>query len=145
MKRGEKIMFGLTAVLSVLAVVHAVQRSDRPATPRDYYEWTELGLAGHRLYLSKGCNSCHRTLGVGESGVAPVLDGEGTKRSDKWIRAYLEDPGTLVTGTAHDGRVAPDFRTLSADERNKLTAFLEGLKASPGSRNYPVPPAALDR
>jgi len=45
-------------------------------------------------------------------------------------------------GFAHDGRLAPDFRRLSAEERRLLAAFLFGLKASPGSPNYPVPPEA---
>jgi len=144
LKRGEKVMFGIAVFVGIVAVAKGVMqmRAAEPSRPRDFYEWTEAGLQGHVLYRQMGCNSCHRALGVGEIGVAPVLDGEGTRRTLDWLERYFADPGALVPGTAHDGRLAPDFRRLSAEERRLLAAFLFGLKASPGSPNYPVPPEA---
>lgn len=143
LKLGEKLMFGFAVLLGFAAIAKGVMqaRSNDPAKPRDFYEWTEAGLEGHALYRRMGCNSCHRALGVGEIGVAPVLDGEGTRRTLAWLEGYFADPGTLVPATAHDGRLAPDFRRLAAEERRLLAAFLFGLKANPGSPNYPVPPA----
>jgi hypothetical protein len=38
--------------------------------------------------------------------------------------------------------LGPDFRELKAEERAALAAFLYGLKANPGSPNYPTPPVA---
>ena len=81
-----------------------------------------------------------RALGVGEIGVAPVLDGSGTKHTLEWLRDYFEDPTALVPGTAHDGSLGPDFRQLSAQQRDLLAAFLFALKANPGSPSYPRPP-----
>lgn len=144
LKLGEKVMFGLTVLVAVAAVAKGIKqmRAHDPAKPRDYYEWTAVGLEGHALYRRMGCNSCHRAMGVGEIGVAPVLDGEGTRRSLEWLQAYLRDPGALVPATAHDGSLGPDFRRLTGEEREALAAFLFGLKANPGSPNYPVPPIA---
>jgi cbb3-type cytochrome oxidase cytochrome c subunit len=144
LKLGEKLMFGFVALIVAAAVAKGVKqmRAHDPAKPRDYYEWTQAGLEGQALYGRLGCNSCHRAMGVGEIGVAPVLDGEGTRRSLEWLQAYLRDPGALVQGTAHDGSLGPDFRQLTPEEREALAAFLIGLKANPGSPNYPVPPVA---
>lgn len=142
MKLGEKVIFGLSLLILVAAVGKGVRflTAEGPRKPRNYYEWTEAGLAGHTLYRRMGCNSCHRALGVGEIGVAPVLDGEGTRRSAEWLAEYFRDPAALVPGTAHDGSLGPDLRGLSDTERENLVAFLVGLKANPGSPNYPFPP-----
>ena len=142
MKFGEKLMFGFAVVIVAAAVFKGVKQvtTSDPKKPRDYYEWTDASLKGHALYRQLGCNSCHRALGVGEIGVAPVLDGEGTKRTFEWLQNYFKDPETLVPGTAHNGSLGPDFRTLAETDRALLAAFLFALKANPGSPNYPRPP-----
>ena len=142
MKLGEKLMFGFAVLVAVAAVAKGVRQftATVPAKPRDYYTWTEDGLQGHTVYRHMGCNSCHRALGVGEIGVAPVLDGEGTRRTAQWLATYFRDPASLVPGTAHDGSLGPDLRVLSDGERDLLVAFLTGLKSNPGSPNHPRPP-----
>jgi cbb3-type cytochrome oxidase cytochrome c subunit len=140
LKTGEKVMFGLSILVAIAAVGKGVMTARSPAAPREYYEWTDAGLRGHELYRQKGCNNCHRTLGVGEIGVAPSLDGSGTRRTLAWLERYLEDPAAQVPGSAHDGRLGPDFRRLAPEERRLLAAFLFGLKSNPGSPNYPTPP-----
>src|SRR5262245_10118709 len=132
-------MFGLSALIVVAAVGKGVMTARNPSQPREYQEWTEAGLQGHEVYRRMGCNNCHRTLGVGEIGVAPSLDGSGTRRSKAWLDRYFQDPAAVVPGSAHDGRLGPDFRRLTPDERHHLSAFLFGLKSNPGSPNYPVP------
>ena len=129
----------LIAAAAVAKGVKTISATD-PKKPRDYYEWTESSLQGHALYRRLGCNSCHRALGVGEIGVAPVLDGEGTRRTLEWLQHYMREPAELVPGTAHDGSLGPDFRNMSDGDRNLLAHFLFALKANPGSPNYPKPP-----
>ncbi len=142
MKLGEKIIFGI----SLLVVVAGVQRglkhfnSTDVRKPKDYYVWTEASLEGHTVYRRMGCNNCHRAMGVGEMGVAPVLDGTGTRRSQEWLHSYFRDPASLVPGTAHDGSLGPDFRKMADKDRDLVAAFLYALRANPGSPNYPVPP-----
>jgi cbb3-type cytochrome oxidase cytochrome c subunit len=140
LKLGEKLMFGFAAVVVVAALGKGVMTWRTTTLPREYYEFTDAGLEGHALYRRMGCNNCHRALGVGEIGVAPSLDGSGTRRTQAWLERYFQDPPAQVPGSAHDGRLGPDFRTLSADERRLLVAFLFGLKSNPGSPNYPTPP-----
>lgn len=135
-------MFGFAVLVAIAALGKGFMqhRAANPAHVRDYYEWTEAGLEGQALYGRLGCNNCHRALGVGEIGVAPVLDGEGTRRTREWLQRYFENPLALVPGSAHDGHLGPDLRTLSAGERHLLAEFLFGLKAGTASPNYPKPP-----
>lgn len=144
LKAGEKLFFGVCVLLTVAAVAKAVRQpsSTDPARQRDHYEWTEAGLQGQQVYRTMGCHNCHKAMGVGEMGVAPVLDGEGTRRTRGWLEHYFADPPALVPGSAHDGRLGPDFRALPAEQRRLLVEFLIGLKAGPASPNYPVPPTA---
>jgi cbb3-type cytochrome oxidase cytochrome c subunit len=142
MKLGEKIFFGFAVLLTIAGVSKGIKqfKNTELQEPRDFYEWTDASSDGHALYLKMGCNSCHRAFNVGEIGVAPVLDGEGTKRELGWLQNYFINPGKLVPGTAHDGSLGPDFRNLTDNDRVLLTAFLFALKSNPGSRNYPRPP-----
>lgn len=145
LKFGEKVMFGIAALLAVAAVGKTVMqsRAEGPAHVRDFYEWTVAGLEGKALYGQLGCNNCHRVMGVGEVGLAPVLDGEGTRRQRDWLVHYFESPTSVVPGSAHDGHLGPDFRRLAPEQRIVLIEFLFGLKAGPASPNYPTPPTGL--
>ena len=77
LKRGEKVMFALAALVAVAAVGKTVMqmRASGPATVRDFYEWTQAGLEGQSRYGALGCNNCHRAMGTGEIGIAPVQIG----------------------------------------------------------------------
>jgi len=147
-KKGEKVFFIVALILSVLAVASVIERKMRKGdghSVKDYYEWSEDAEKGYVLYKKSGCNSCHRALRTGEIGVAPVLDGEGTRRTKQWLEAYFKDPESLVPGTAHTGKFGPDFRFLDDEKQSLLVSFLNGLKSSPGSSNYPRPPFELDK
>lgn len=134
----------MLVVLAVVSVGWRIMNSDAASRQaREYYEWSPLALQGYELYKQRGCNSCHRVLRMGEAGVAPVLDGEGTRRTEEWIHAYFLNPQAVVPGSAHTGRLGPDFRLLSTGERELFVQFLYSLKAKPGSSNYPVPPDML--
>jgi len=147
LKLGEKVMFGAAVLVAVAAVGKAVVQASAsgPKPVRDFYEWTEAGLAGQSRYGELGCNNCHRAMGTGEIGHAPVLDGEGTRRTRDWLVRYFESPTELVPGSAHDGHLGPDFRRFAGADRHLLVEFLFGLKAGPASPNYPVPPSAAAR
>ncbi len=133
-------MFIFAGVVVIAAIARGYQHFTDldPAPPKHFYTFDEVGLLGHAIYRKMGCNSCHRAMGTGEVGVAPVLDGVGTRRDLEWLQAYLTDPGELVPGTAHYGNLGPDFRLLEMQERVQLAAFLSGLRANPNSPNYPV-------
>ena len=142
MKLGEKIVFGLAAIIVAAAAARGYQviTAKEPSMPKHFYDWGETGLQGHYLYRDLGCKNCHRAMGTGEVGVAPVLDGVGTRRTSEWLMQYLTDPSSLVAGTAHDGSFGPDFGSLNDEQRELLAAFLSGLHANPNSPNYPRQP-----
>jgi cbb3-type cytochrome oxidase cytochrome c subunit len=147
-KKGEKIFFVVSIVLSVLAIASVIERNmrkDATHSSKDYSEWSAEAEKGYVLYKKSGCNSCHRALRTGEIGVAPVLDGEGTRRSEKWLQAYFKNPQDVVPGTAHIGNFGPDFRPYSEEDKRLLVEFLKVLKSNPGSSNYPKPPFELDK
>jgi cbb3-type cytochrome oxidase cytochrome c subunit len=143
-KKGERIFFWVSGVIAVLAVVSVAGRyagEDSPRQARDYYEWTDAAGEGYKLYKKNGCNSCHRVLRMGEAGVAPVLDGEGTRRDEEWLRAYMQDPESMVPGSVHIAdRMGPDFARFDEQQKQYFVKFLVSLKSNPGSSNYPVPP-----
>lgn len=147
LKLGEKLLFGFAALLAIAAIAKGVRQyqANDPAKPREYYEWSQAGLDGHFVYRRMGCHNCHRAMGVGEIGHAPVLDGIGTRRTQDWLERYFRNPAELVPGTAHDGSLGPDLGKLNDTERAGIVAFLFGLKSNPGSPNYPVPPGEPDK
>jgi len=146
LKKGERIFFIIAAIISILAVVSTLSRTlgrDEPRPAKDYNEWSHAAIEGYEVYKKKGCKNCHKVLRMGESGVAPVLDGAGTRRSADWIGDYFNDPLSRVKGSAHAGGMAPDFRLLETKHRELLIEFIKSLKSNPGSSNYPVPPERL--
>jgi cbb3-type cytochrome oxidase cytochrome c subunit len=148
LKKGEQIFFIVAAIMTVLAVASTLWRTlgrDESRPVKDYYEWSDAAVQGYEVYKKMGCKNCHKVLRMGESGVAPVLDGEGTRRNADWIVDYFDDPQSRVKGSAHAGGMAPDFRQLEAKDRSLLIEFMKGLKSNPGSSNYPVPPERLKR
>ncbi len=147
MKKGERIFFWVSGVIAILAVLSVVGRNTGDNTPhkaRDYYEWSDAAGVGYKQYKQNGCNSCHRALRMGEAGVAPVLDGEGTRRSEQWLKSYMKNPESMVPGSAHGAdKMGPDFAQFDAQQQQYFVKFLVSLKSNPGSSNYPVPPDRL--
>ena len=143
MKLGEKLMFGFAVLIrggggrQGSAPVHRYRAGQGRATSTCGRRRASRGTPCTGAWAA---TVCHRALGVGEIGVAPVLDGEGTRRTKEWLAAYFQDPASLVPGTAHDGSLGPDLRRLGDRERELVVAFLAGLRANPGSPNHPRPP-----
>jgi len=146
-KKGERIFFWVSGVIAILAVISVAGRNtgdSKPHKARDYYEWNDAAGEGYKQYKENGCNSCHRVLRMGEAGVAPVLDGEGTRRSEQWLIAYMQNPESMVPGSAHGvDKMGPDFGQFDEQQQQYFVKFLVSLKSNPGSSNYPVPPGRL--
>ncbi len=144
LKQGERVLFFMVGVLLVFGFVFwllAITHVTDIMRVRDIYEESPEADEGYEMVRSHGCRNCHQVMKIGEWGLAPGLDGEGTRRTYTWIRAYLEDPMRQMQGRSlHDGNYATDFSELSAHEKNRMTTFLFALKAMPGSANYGSPP-----
>ena len=144
LKLGERVVLFTAGVLLVfgfffwLAAITGVTDVMRV---RDVYEGGFEADQGLALIKRYGCRNCHNILNDGEWGLAPGLDGIGSRRTYQWIRAYLEDPARQMEGkTLHNGSYGPDFSELSGEDKDLIATFLFANKSMPGSANYGAPP-----
>jgi cytochrome c2 len=88
--------------------------------------------AGHDVFVSRGCNSCH---GVGTGTViGPDLKGVGTRRDVDWLRGWLVDPAATIRASADlqawpaaYGNIVMPNQNLSTQEIDALVRYLGGL------------------
>jgi len=140
LKLGERVLFFMVAVLLVFGFVFwllAITHVTNVLRVRDYYESTPEADMGYDLVRRHGCRNCHSVLKIGEWGLAPELDGIGTRHTYQWIRAYLEDPARQMDGkTLHNGQYGPYFSAFDGREKDLIATFLFAQKSMPGSANY---------
>jgi ubiquinol-cytochrome c reductase cytochrome b subunit len=88
---------------------------------------TALISRGKSLFDSQGCVGCHTVEGKGGS-VGPNLSKMGSKGlSKEWLTIQIKDP------KKHDpGTIMPSFSSMSDQDANALTTYLESLKGSSG-------------
>lgn len=103
---------------------------------------------GRRLFLERGCQSCHKLDGVGGQ-LGPALDGEGRKvkhqlpmahlKGDRtlpnWLQEHFENPQRIVPGS----QMRPP--RLTATESEALTIYMLSL----AQRNIPQTYLPADR
>lgn len=144
LKQGERVLFFMVAVLLVFGFVFwllAITGTTDVMRVRDVYEESPEANEGYELVRAQACRNCHNVLKIGEWGLAPGLDGEGTRRTYEWIRAYLEDPMRQMQGKSlHDGKYATDFSEITPHQKDRIATFLFAQKSMPGSANYSEPP-----
>jgi hypothetical protein len=144
LKQGERIFFFMAGVLLVFGFVFwllAITGATDIMRVRDIYEESPEADQGLELVKHHGCRNCHNVLNEGEWGLAPGLDGIGTRRTYQWIRAYLEDPARQMNGkTLHNGSYGPTFSEFTPRDKDLIATFLFAQKSLPGSPNYGEPP-----
>ncbi|MDE2259538.1 MAG: c-type cytochrome [Betaproteobacteria bacterium] len=148
LKLGEKILFGVTGLIIVFAVLSfimlEVYRShlDRPMYPATtQFDFSPEGQKGSRLFRTHGCTDCHRALRNGTNqGVS--LDGIGSKRSLDYLLQFLKKPETIYeTKTMDHGptKGAAYVAKLPGEELHAIAVFLSELKAIQGSADARLP------
>jgi cbb3-type cytochrome oxidase cytochrome c subunit len=88
--------------------------------------------AGHDVFVSHGCNSCH---GVGAGTViGPDLKGVGGRRDADWLRRWLADPAAMLRAypdlqhwPAAFGNIVMPNQNLSTTEIDALVGYLGKL------------------
>jgi cytochrome c2 len=111
------------------AAAQAEPRGPREPLPAPVIPGAE---AGHDLFVSRGCNSCH---GVGSGTViGPDLKGVGGRRDADWLRRWLADPAAMVRASpdlrswpAAYGNIVMPNQNLSAQEIDALVGYLGKL------------------
>ncbi len=74
---------------------------------------------GSELFRKEGCINCHRFKGEGGS-ICPDLTGVTERRSEKWIRQQIKDPGVNFPDST-----MPGFEDLSDKEIQAIIDYLK--------------------
>ncbi len=150
MKKGEKILFGIVALLVVVTVINftvleSIRRhSEKPLFPvLTHFVFSDEGLNGYKIYQQRDCYTCHRAVGSGTS-MGVSLDGLGTKHDVNYFYNFLKKPEqTYGSKTMDHGAPPKDAAYVSAlpdSELRTMAVFLSELKADQGSSSSYEPP-----
>lgn len=149
-KRGEKILFGVIALIGVFALASFVMmeifraHSDKPMyVSTTHFDFSDEGLRGSVLFRTKGCTSCHKGLRNGTN-MGLDLDGVGSKRSLQYLINFLKNPEATYASRTLDHGPAPKEAAYVAElpeaDRHEIAVFLSELRATQGSPDAPMPP-----
>lgn len=149
-KFGEKVLFGVVALLCVFALASFVMlevlraNSDKPLYPvTTHYDFTPEGLRGSVIFRKAQCKSCHKAMKNGTN-MGLDLDGVGTKRSFAYLLNFLKNPEATYGAPTIDHGPAPKEAAYVAKmpeaDLHALAVFLSELRATKGSADAPVPP-----
>jgi cytochrome c553 len=149
MKFGEKILFGIFALIGIFAIASFVMMEivrahmDKPMYPTTtHYDFSAEGLRGSVLFRKNGCTTCHRAVRNGTN-MGLDLDGVGSKRTPQYLIAFLKNPeATYSSKTVDHGptKEAAYVAKLPEEDLQALTVFLSELRATQGSPDAPMPP-----
>lgn len=151
LKQGEKILFGITIVFIVAAVIgYALLetyrlRADKPIfASKTHYNLSPLGKRGSELFRVSRCTACHRAMRNGTN-MGLSLDGVGSRRDREWLYRFLRDPeatyGAPTVDHGYPPKEAAYVASLPKEDLMALATFISELKADQGSASAPVPPA----
>ncbi len=148
-KRGEKILFGVVALICIFALASFIMmevirsRMDRPMyAEATHFDFSAEGLHGSQLFRYKGCTACHRAVRNGTN-MGLDLDGIGSKRTLQYLVSFLKNPEATYGSRTLDhgpGKEAGKVAELPEAERHAIAVFLSELRAKRGSPDAPAPP-----
>lgn len=150
-KLGEKVLFGVVALICVFALASYVMleilrvRSDKPLYPvTTHFDFSEEGLKGSSLFRKKNCTACHKAVRNGTN-MGLDLDGIGSRRNFQYLYNFLKTPEATYASATIDHGPAPKEAAYVAElpdaDLHALATFLSELRATQGSADAPVPPA----
>lgn len=150
MKKGEKILFWIVALIVVIAMGNfAVLEwlgltSKKPIfTVVTHYDFSNEGLRGFELYRQSDCYSCHRAVGSGTN-MGLNLDGIGSNHSVDYLYHFLKEPEKTYRAKTVGHGLSPkeaDYVSALPDaDLHAMSVFLSELKADQGSASAFEPP-----
>ena len=151
MKRGEKILFGVCALIGVFAIASFIMleiiraRMDKPMYPSHiHYDFSADGLRGSNLFRKAECTQCHRAIQNGTS-AGVDLDGIGSKRTLQYLRDFLKNPEATYAAQTIDHGPSPKgaayVAKLPPADLDAIAVFLSELRADQGSAISRLPVA----
>jgi cytochrome c553 len=150
LKRGEKILFGVVALIGIFALASFVMleivraRMDKPMyATATHFDFSAEGLQGSSLFRYKRCTSCHRAVRNGTN-MGLDLDGIGSRRTFQYLLNFLKSPEATYASKTIDHGAAPKEAAYVAElpdnELHAIAVFLSELRATRGSADAPLPP-----
>ena len=151
LKRGEKILFGVFALIGIFAVASFIMleivraRMDKPLYPAHiHYDFSAEGLRGSTIFRKAECTQCHRAIQNGTS-AGVDLDGIGSKRTLQYLRDFLKNPEATYAAKTIDHGPAPKeaayVAKMSASDLEAMAVFLSELRADQGASVARLPVA----
>jgi cytochrome c553 len=151
LKRGEKILFGVFALIGVFSIASFVMlevvraRMDKPMyQTTTHYDFSADGLRGSILFRKAGCTACHRAVQNGTS-AGVDLDGIGSKRNLQYLREFLKKPEATYPAKTIDHGSSPKAAAYVAElpeaDLQAIAVFLSELRADQGSSVARLPVA----
>lgn len=125
-RSGEWLVLIGAGLIAAFAAVVGVLIYLKPPPVRFMYLDSALSKRGEIIFRREGCSSCHEVFGNGAS-YGPDLDGIGSRRSDSWLRQYLQAPRPGVSAKPYRLRM-PAYDGLEAAELDALVAYLRALQ-----------------
>lgn len=150
MKKGEKILFGVIALLVVITVINFTvletirRNSNKPMFPiLTHFDFSAGGLRGYHIYEKSDCYTCHRAVGSGTS-MGVSLDGLGSKHDVDYFYNFLKHPEQTYGAKTMDHGAPPKeaayVSALPDADLHDMAIFLSELKADQGSSSSFEPP-----
>jgi cytochrome c553 len=150
MKKGEKIVYGIIALLVLITVVNFTvletvrHNTDKPFYPiLTHFDFSADGLRGYQLYQQSNCYTCHRAVGSGTS-MGVSLDGLGSKHDVNYFYSFLKQPEQTYGAKTMDHGAPPKdaayVSVLPDADLHAMAIFLSELKADQGSSSSFEPP-----
>ena len=149
LKRGEKILFGVFALIGIFAVASFIMleivrsRMDRPLYPNHvHYDFSAEGLLGSTLFRKAECTQCHRAIQNGTN-AGVDLDGIGSKRTLQYLRDFLKHPEATYASETIDHGAAPKeaakVAKMPAADLDAIAVFLSELRNDQGASSARLP------
>lgn len=150
LKRGEKILFGIVALIGVFAVASFIMleivraRMDKPMYPSHvHYDFSAEGLRGSTKFRTAECTQCHRAIQNGTN-AGVDLDGIGSKRTLQYLRDFLHNPEATYASKTIDHGPSPKGAAASVAKLNEadldaVAIFLSELRNDQGASSARLP------
>ena len=132
LRLGEWIVVAGSALITSFAMLTGSLIYLKPPPVEYAYAESPAAQQGEAIYRREGCGSCHQVFGNGAT-YGPSLDGEGSRRTPAWLRAYLLDPRPGVGVKPYRVRM-PSYGNLRGEEQAVLVAYLLALRTPDAAR-----------
>ena len=148
LRLGEKVLFGITALFILFAVIsfigmeiYRAHSGKKMYASASHFDFSPEGRVGGERFRDLGCTSCHRAVRNGSNN-GLSLDGIGSRRSMDYMVGFLHEPeATYRTQTMEHGpgKGASYVADLPESDLHPIAIFLSELKADQGSPDARLP------